>query len=260
MKGLIKVSILPPLNRQKKVRRIPRNFFIFGDTMSGKSYLAERFPVPLFLNTDGNSEMIPAQDIQLLNVRDAQGKLKRSVIDQLDEIILELKTRNPGYETIVIDVIDDLTVMIEQAICYENDVQSLADIPYGKGYSAFNSVLQSFVVELKSLPMNVVYISRVAKEGDSDVEVPSLKTKYYNIVNGNCDLVIQTKRRGKNYIRRVTDRRTHYVREEIDDKDILRILDNVVGVFDKPVKTPIKEQKKIVDKIETEKEVKEGKE
>ena len=260
MKGMIKVSILPPLNRQKKVRRIPRNFFIFGDTMSGKSYLAERFPVPLFLNTDGNSEMIPAQDIQLSNVRDAQGKLKRSVIDQLDEIILELKTRNPCYKTIVIDVIDDLTVMIEQAICYENDVQSLADIPYGKGYSAFNSVLQSFVVELKSLPMNVVYISRVAKEGDSDVEVPSLKTKYYNIVNGNCDLVIQTKRRGKNYIRRVTDRRTHYVREEIDDKDILRILDNVVGVFDKPVKTPIKEQKKIVDKIETEKEVKEGKE
>ena len=260
MKGMIKVSILPPLNRQKKVRRIPRNFFIFGDTMSGKSYLAERFPVPLFLNTDGNSEMIPAQDIQLSNVRDAQGKLKRSVIDQLDEIILELKTRNPGYKTIVIDVIDDLTVMIEQAICYENDVQSLADIPYGKGYSAFNSVLQSFVVELKSLPMNVVYISRVAKEGDSDVEVPSLKTKYYNIVNGNCDLVIQTKRRGKNYIRRVTDRRTHYVREEIDDKDILRIRDNVVGVFDKPVKTPIKEQKKIVDKIETEKEVKEGKE
>ena len=53
---MIKVSILPPLNRQKKVRRIPRNFFIFGDTMSGKSYLAERFPVPLFLNTDGNSE------------------------------------------------------------------------------------------------------------------------------------------------------------------------------------------------------------
>ena len=228
--------------------------------MSGKSYLAERFPVPLFLNTDGNSEMIPAQDIQLSNVRDAQGKLKHSVIDQLDEIILELNIRNPGYKTIVIDVIDDLTVMIEQAICYENDVQSLADIPYGKGYSAFNSVLQSFVVELKSLPMNVVYISRVAKEGDSDVEVPSLKTKYYNIVNGNCDLVIQTKRRGKNYIRRVTDRRTHYVREEIDDKDILRILDNVVGVFDKPVKTPIKEQKKIVDKIETEKEVKEGKE
>ena len=59
---------------------------------------------------------------------------------------------------------------------------------------------------------------------------------------------------------KLNDRRTHYVREEIDDKDILRILDNVVGVFDKPVKTPIKEQKKIVDKIETEKEVKEGKE
>ena len=57
-------SVLPPI-KPKTVRKAPQNFFIFGDTMSGKSYLAEHFPTPLFLNTDGNSEMIPAQDIQL---------------------------------------------------------------------------------------------------------------------------------------------------------------------------------------------------
>lgn len=260
MKGNDSMSILPPINKTKKIRRIPRNFFIFGDTMSGKSYLAERFPIPLFLNTDGNSEMNSAQDIQLRNVRDEKGNLKKSVIDQLDEIILELKTKNPGYKTVVIDVIDDLVVMIEQSICYENNVQSLVDIPFGKGYAAFSSIFQSFVVELKSLPMNVVYISRVAKdgEGENQVDIPSLKVKYYNIVNGNCDLVIQTKRRGRNYIRRVTDRRTHYVRDEIIDKDILKILDNVVGVYDKPVKTTIKQQKEIVEKIDNNKEEKDG--
>lgn len=240
-------SVLPPI-KPKTVRKAPQNFFIFGDTMSGKSYLAEHFPTPLFLNTDGNSEMIPAQDIQLRNERDIHGKMKKSVIDQLDEIILELKLKNPGYKTLVIDVIDDVVVMIIQAICLENNVQSLGEIKYGKGWNAFDSVFQSFIVELKSLPMNIVYISRIAKEDDEDV--PSLKTKYYNVVNGNCDLVIQTKRRGRNYVRRVVDRRKHYIRDDIKDKDVLKVLDAVVGVFDKPVKTTMAEQQKIVKSIE----------
>lgn len=242
--------ILPNPSTKKVVRRVPQNFFIFGATMSGKSYLAEKFPVPLFLNTDGNSEMMPAQDIQLRNVRNKKGDLEKSVIEQLDQIILELQANNPGYKTVVIDVIDDLAVMIEQAICLKSGAATLADVPFGKGYAAFNSVLQSLVVNLKALPLNVVYISRIAQKGEGEIkeDIPSLKTKYYNIVNGNCDLVIQTTRRGRNYIRRVTDRRTNYVRDDITDKDILRILDNVVGVFDKPINTKIEDQKKLIEK------------
>lgn len=248
---IYQMSILPP-NKPQKARKVPRNFFIFGDTMSGKSYLAERFPDPLFINTDGNSEMNTAPSIQIRNERDAQGKLTKSVIDALDEIILALKNENHGFKTVVIDVIDDLVTMLEQAICYENDVRALSDIPYGKGYSSFNSALQEFVIELKALPLNVVYISRIMQvgEGATTKEVPSLKTKYYNVVNGNCDLVIETKRVGRNYIRRVTDRRIHYLRTDIDDQSILRVLDNVTGVFDRPTTTTRQKQQEIVKNIE----------
>lgn len=246
------MSILPPNQKHKPVDT-PRNFFIYGATMSGKSYLAERFPNPLFINTDGNALAQSSPAIQVRNVKSADGKkLTENVIDQLDKIVRALQNEKHTYETVVIDVIDDITVMIEQAISIENGVKTIADVPYGKGFSLFNGILQQFVMDLKALPMNVIYISRVSEINENNVtrEVPSLKTKYYNIVNGNADLVIYTQKLGKRYIRRVTDRRKHYQRDQIDDPKILKILDNVSGVFDKPVTTTRREQEQIVKKIE----------
>jgi len=246
------MSILPE-NKPHKPIDTPHNFFIYGATMSGKSYLAERFPSPLFLNTDGNSLAQSAPAIQIRNVKNANGRgLKQSVIDQLDEIIRALQNENHSYKTVVVDVIDDVCVMLEQAICTGEGVQTLADIGYGKGFSMFNTVLQELVMDLKALPLNVVYISRAVTEGEGIQahEVPSLRTKYYNIVNGNADLVIHTQRIGKRYIRKVTDRRKEYIREQINDPKILRILDNIPGVYDKPVKTSIEEQKKIIKEQE----------
>lgn len=249
------MSILPE-NKPHRPNSTPRNFFIYGKTMSGKSYLAERFPNPLFINTDGNSEMNQAPSIQVRNIKNSDGSLKSSIIEQLDDIVTALQTEKHSYETVVVDVIDDICVMLEQAICIEQDnAQSLSDIPYGKGYAMFNGMLQTFVMELKGLPLNVVYISRAntVGEGIKEHDVPSLKEKYYNIVNGNSDLVIYTQRIGKKYIRRVTDRRKHYVREEIKDQAILRILDNVNGVFDKPIQVSAKEQNKIIKQMESDK-------
>lgn len=231
------MSILPK-NEPHKTIDTPRNFFIYGATMSGKSYLAENFPNPVFLNTDGNSLANKAPSVQLKNERNADGKLKKSIIDQLDEFMLELQTTNskPGYgfETVVVDVIDDVCTLIEQAVCFEAGVGALADIPYGKGYATFNSVLQGLIMELKALPLNVVYISRVEtkiNDDNSTAEVPSLKTKYYNVVNGNCDLVIHTQKIGVRYIRSITDKRKDYYASKVDDPKILRILKAIPGAI-----------------------------
>lgn len=205
--------------------------------MSGKSYFASFFPHPLSLNTDGNSEQGSAPSIQIRNVRDDDGRLKQSVIDQLDEIITALQSTDNTFQTVIIDVIDDICVMIEQAICIDNGVKALSDIPYGKGYAMFNTVLQQFVMDLKALPMNVIYVSRELQITDeqtgSTESRPSLKTKYYNIVNGNCDLVIHTQKFGKdNYTRTITDRRTKYKAENIKDSRIKKLLESCEGMFD----------------------------
>lgn len=250
------MSILPP-NKPQVPKDTPRNYFIWGPTMGGKSFLASQFPNPVIFNTDGNAEANTVPSVQLRNIKDTNGKIKRSVIDQLDKLITALQTEKHTYETVVLDVIDDIVVMIEQYICDKEDVETFGDIPYGKGYAAFTNIFQSLVIELKSLPMNVIYISRNATkmEGQTEIDIPSLKEKHQNIVNGNCDLSIQCKKVGKNYIRVAKARRKDYMREQVDDKNILSILDTITGVFGRSPKTSKKVQDEIVKKIEEQEDV-----
>ena len=223
----------------------PKNFFIWGSPMTGKSYFSSFFPNPLILNTDGNSKQGSAPSIQLRNIRNETGGLKQSVIKQLDEIVIALQVENPKrpenqqFKTVVIDVIDDICVMIEQAICLDAGVQALSDIPYGKGYAMFNTALQQFVMDLKALPLNVIYISRELAITDENTGAttyePSLKAKYYNIVNGNCDVVIRTKKIGDgqnaSYFREVKALRTMYNPANITDHRVLQLLESCKGMF-----------------------------
>ncbi|APX73134.1 ATP-binding protein [Companilactobacillus allii] len=227
------MNILPE-NKPHTPNRTPHNFFIWGNTMSGKSFLASKFPDSIVLSTDDNELNSGTRPtIQLVNKVDAKGNITDSVIDILDRYILALRTERNTYKTVVVDVIEDVCTLIEQAICKEKGVASLADIGYGAGFSLFNSMLQELVMNLKSLPMNVVYISREeSKTVDNAVEsVPALKQKYYNVVNGNCDLVIHTQHVGKTYFRSITDKRREYKDSEITDPQIKRILEAIPGAL-----------------------------
>lgn len=234
-----------PKVEKLKPKSQPHNFFIWGSPMTGKSYFSSFFPNPLVLNTDGNSKQGSAPSIQLRNIRNEAGGLKQSVIKQLDDIITALQVENPKrpadqqFKTIVVDVIDDVCIQIEQAICLDAGVQALSDIPYGKGYAMFNTALQQFVMDLKALPLNVIYISRELAITDESTGAttyePSLKTKYYNIVNGNCDVVIRTKKIGDgqnaSYFREVKALRTMYDPANITDHRVLQLLESCKGMF-----------------------------
>lgn len=224
-----------PVNKPKETVEVPRNFFIWGPTMNGKSYLASEFPNAIILNTDGNAAQIETPSIDLKNERGEDGKIKKNVVQQIVEIIKELEKGKHTYETVVIDVIDDLVTLIEQAICEENDVDYVGDVPYGKGWGLRKTFITSIVVRLKALPMNVIYISRYATklEGTVEIPMPSLPDKDLNIVNGNCDLNILCQKYGKNYTRTVKDRRKEYKREWVKDERILTILDSIIGAFPK---------------------------
>ena len=225
-----------PEDKPQHPKPQPKNFFVYGKPMTGKSYFSSFFPHPLSLNTDGNSEQGFAPSIQIRNIRDANGNLTQSAIKQLDDVVVALQSTDNTFETVIVDVIDDICVMIEQAICIDAGVQALSDIPYGKGYAMFNTALQQFVMDLKALPVNVIYISRELDVTDENTgrthEEPSLKSKYYNIVNGNCDLVIHCQKLGKDtYFRTVTDKRSNYKPENIQDKKVLKLLESCRGMF-----------------------------
>ena len=236
-----------PKPKKLEPKAQPHNFFIWGAPMSGKSYFASFFPNPIVLNTDGNSEQGTAPGFQIRNLRNKNGNPTQLVTKQLDDIILALQNQAQGedsFKTVVVDVIDDIIVMLEQAICWDNNVKSLGDIPYGKGYALFNTALQQLVMDLKALPMNIIYISREISITDENTGAttyhPSLKTKYFNIVNGNCDVEIRTKKVGDgvnaSYFREVKSLRTQYEKKNITDKRILQLLETCNGIFKKETK------------------------
>ena len=236
-----------PKPKKLEPKAQPHNFFIWGAPMSGKSYFASFFPNPIVLNTDGNNEQGTAPGFQIRNLRDKNGKPTQLVTKQMDDIILALQNQAQGedsFKTVVVDVIDDIIVMLEQAICWDNNVKSLSDIPYGAGYALFNTALQQLVMDLKALPMNIIYISRENSITDDSTGAttyhPSLKTKYFNVVNGNCDVEIRTKKVGDgvnaSYFREVKSLRTQYEKKNITDKRILKLLETCNGIFKKESK------------------------
>lgn len=242
-----------PANKPQVPIDTPRNYFIYGETMSGKSYLANEFPNPIILNTDGNAKANAVPSIQLTNVKDKTGKITTSIIEQLSEILLALQTQDHTYETVVVDVIDDVIDMMRIAVANQFDVKSLSEIHYGKGYDYFNQALTELVIDLKALPMNVIYISREITEYNDDGKavktLPSLREKYVNLINGNSDLMIRTEKLGNNYNREVVRKRKTYKSDQIDDKAILKILqtiDGAVVMTSKTTKTKPAEKKQEV--------------
>lgn len=243
-----------PENKRKEPKETPRTFLIWGSNMSGKSYLADRFPNALTLSTDGNAEKKGVPNVRIENKLDKNSKLVKSAYDQIEEILIALKTQTHPYETVVLDQIEGILGRIETAIITEAGVDSLSDIPFGKGW-AMNKAAQRQMFEwLDDLNINVVYISHQDESTDMATqkveEKPMLTPKQYATVAASADLVIQTRRVGKNYIRRVTDRRKSYLRDQVDDAKILRILDNVTGAFDKAPKITRQEADKIARELE----------
>lgn len=225
-----------PKNEPQVPKDTPRNYFIYGETMSGKSYLANEFPSPIVLNTDGNAEANSVPSIQLKNDKDRTGEITKSVIDQLSEILLALQTQSHTYKTVTIDVIDDVLELMRIAVANQLGVKSLSEAGYGKGYDYYNQAITELVMDLKALPMNVIYISRQINEYDNEgkvtKEIPSLKPKFVNLINGNSDLMIQTLKVGNNYSRKIDRRRKAYKADQVDDSKILSILKTIRGALD----------------------------
>lgn len=254
------MSILPK-NERKVAKETPRNFVIFGGTMHGKTYFADEFPNPLNLNTDGNADMIETPSINIRNERNTKGEITNPASELLSEAITELEAGNHTYETVVIDVIDDIVTLFEQEITEEHGVKSVSDIGWGKGHQMLEMMVRVFVMRLKELTMktgmNVLYLSRLntIEENDVVTYVPSLKLKWLNIVNGNSDYTILCRKVGKNYIRRSVDKRKNFDRNKVDDERILNLLDTVSGAFERSKKTSKEDQEKIVKEQEKQQEV-----
>ena len=225
--------MLLPANKPKEKDITPKSFFIWGQSMSGKTYLARQFPSPVIINTDGNAKKVDTPSVEISDFK------------TFVKVLNEIEEGKHEFKTIIIDLIDDIKTMMENYVCEALEVENLADAGYGKGFSKAKATWQKLMLRLNQLPYNVIFISHIVEisENNQTIERPSLEQKYYNMCMGRCDMSIKCRKVGQKYLQLCVDKRDNYKSEDVKNKDIYNILKNVTGVFDPKDQAFVKDPK-----------------
>lgn len=161
--------------------------FFYGEPKSGKTTIASKFPHHLILAFEKGYSAIPGAMAQPLN---SWSEFKK-VLRQLKEP--EVMQR---YETIVIDTADIAWDYAEKFICAKNNVDTIGDIPYGKGYKLLAQEYDSSLRQIVQMGYGLVLISHAQDKTFTDEAgkeydqiVPTLEKRPHNIVSRLCDII-----------------------------------------------------------------------
>ena len=218
------MSLLPE-NKPMEKNITPKVFFLWGQSMHGKTYLARQFPDPIIINTDGNGKKIDTPHVDVYD------------FETFVNVLREIEEGKHTFKTIVIDLVDDIKTFLEEYVCKKYDVENLADAGFGKGYGDVKATWKRLMIRLTQLPYYVVFISHVVQLTDEydknkTIEQPSLEQKYLNMTKGRTDVMIKCQKVGKNYLQLCNEKRDLYHRSDIKDDKLYNTLSNVKQLFE----------------------------
>lgn len=222
------MSLLPE-NKPKEIDLTPRMFVIGGAAMSGKTYNACKFPNPILINTDGNCKKVATPSIYL---NDKKYKTYKEKLETLFGALKELNETQTTYQTIVIDLIEDIFDICEGYVLEKYKVDNIGKVPgYATGYTERKVNMQNVISALKTLTNKyyVVILTHTVDKviDDKMVTVSMLKEDFYILLEGKTDMVINCKKLGNSYITRITKTRNNYKDPEVKksiNKEILEVI------------------------------------
>ncbi len=222
------MSLLPE-NKPKEIDLTPRMFVIGGAAMSGKTYNACKFPNPILINTDGNCKKVTTPSIYL---NDKKYKTYKEKLETLFGVLKELNETQTTYQTIVIDLIEDIFDICEGYVLEKYKVDNLGKVPgYATGYTERKVNMQNVISALKTLTNKyyVVILTHTVDKvvDDKMVTMSMLKEDFYILLEGKTDMVINCKKLGNSYITRITKMRNNYKDPEVKksiNKEILEVI------------------------------------
>ena len=222
------MSLLPE-NKPKEIDLTPRMFVIGGAAMSGKTYNACKFPNPILINTDGNCKKVTTPSIYL---NDKKYKTYKEKLETLFGVLKELNETQTTYQTIVIDLIEDIFDICEGYVLEKYKVDNLGKVPsYATGYTERKVNMLNVISALKTLTNKyyVVILTHTVDKvvDDKMVTMSMLKEDFYILLEGKTDMVINCKKLGNSYITRITKMRNNYKDPEVKEsinKEILEVI------------------------------------
>lgn len=224
------MSLLPK-NEPTKIDLTPKMFVIGGPAMSGKTYNACKFPNPILINTDGNCSKVTTPSIYL---NDKKYKTYKEKMELLFGVLKELNETETTYQTIVIDLIEDIFDICEGYVLEKYKVDNLSKVPgYATGYTERKVNMQNVISALKTLTNKyyVIVITHTVDKvvDDKMVTISMLKEDFYILLEGKADVVVNCKKLGNTYIARMSKYRNNYKDAEVQKAikpEILEVLKN----------------------------------
>ena len=159
----------------------------YGTPKSGKTTIASRFPGAIIFAFEKGYSTLPGVMAQPIN---NWNEFRRLLVELKEE---ETKAM---FQTVVIDTVDIAYNYCEQYICDDNNVDTIGDLPYGKGYSLVEDEFDNCLRKIIQLDYGLVLISHSTERTEKDelgneyqkIE-PTLDKRGRKICERTCDII-----------------------------------------------------------------------
>lgn len=193
--------ILPKAERRSPSERgEKRRLWIYGAPFSGKTTLADKFPMPLMLNTDGYGDEFSSQSIPMKDVVEVNGRITKTTLawEVFKDTIAELE-KGSDFKTIVVDLVEDMYESCRLYMYQQMGISHESD----DSFKAWDKVRTEFLSTMRKLMnLDYPYIILISHEdtskditkrtGDKISSVrPNIQEKIANKLAGMVDVVIR---------------------------------------------------------------------
>ena len=174
---------------QKDFSKLSKLFY--GSAKAGKTSMAacqkdKEGREPLFISTEDG---LSALEVYSVRVTTWEGVKK--LVGVLKENVEQIRK---DHSCIVVDLVSDLDVWCQEYIAKKNNVQHLADLQYGKGFSLSKSEMQGVFRDLFDI-LPVTFICHSTEKdmhwnGETlKLQAPSLSKACLEYINGKVSLI-----------------------------------------------------------------------
>ena len=159
--------------------------YIYGAPKTGKTTLATQMPGSLLIAFEKGYNALPG--VRPVDVT-SWGEMK--------QVLRELKKPEVKqfYNAVIVDTIDIAADMCQKYICNQKGIESLGDLGYGKGWTAFKEEFNDVFRSLTQLGYAVFFIGHHKEQviTDGDVERiiirPALSNSTRSVIEGMADV------------------------------------------------------------------------
>ena len=171
--------------KRKAISTNPQLLLLYGAPKVGKTTMLSSLDDCLIVDTERGANMLEGYIESVANR------------DELLELLIQLKeSKDVKYKYIALDTIDKIADWAEHRVCEEENVRSLSDLAFGKGYGIMRDKVSKTIEAFLQVTDHLIIVGHrkpaFAVTDGSPIVVPEsldMTGKLKNIIMSRCDAI-----------------------------------------------------------------------